>query len=171
MAASLHPILGLGQPRALVRRRRDSRMRGLVVGKFLVNFQPGCGHAGRWRFLVHGYRLEAVDGPLSRGWDGIYVGCARTNMGAAALELSHRSSPGPALGHAYNRLRPPRSRLAGRDCRRSFHRLAILAARPQHELRLSGSAIPSRLGACSLAPRRDFRWSSCASLLAHSSFT
>src|SRR5207245_6772634 len=35
MAAGLHPLLGLGQPCAPVRRCRDSRMRWLVVGKFL----------------------------------------------------------------------------------------------------------------------------------------
>src|SRR6266851_5443382 len=113
VVAGLHSILGLGQPRALVRRRRGSWMRGLVVGKFLVDFQPSREHAGCGCFVVHGYWLAAFDRPLSRWWNRLYVGCACTALGAAALQLSHRSSLGPALGLAENRIRPPRSRLAG----------------------------------------------------------
>jgi len=54
VAADLHTSLGLGQFTALVRYRGDPCMRRVVVGKLLVDFQPGGQLAGGGDRLVHG---------------------------------------------------------------------------------------------------------------------
>src|SRR6266566_3448239 len=170
LAAGLYSILGLGQSAALVRYRGDSCMRGIVVGEFPVDFQPGSQFAGGGNLLVHRHCVAALDGAISGRRNRVYVGHARTDLGAAAFQLSHRSSPGVALGHAEDWLRPPCSGIAGRDCRGAFRRLAVFAIGVQYELCVPRSSLSSLLGACSRAPRRNVCRSSRAALLADPSF-
>ena len=83
VVSCLHPVLGLGQSAALVRYRGDPWLRGVVVGKFLVDFQPGRQLAGGGDFLVHRHWLAACDGTIS-GWrNGVHVGYTRTALGSA----------------------------------------------------------------------------------------
>src|SRR6266699_518902 len=145
-------------------------MRGIVVGEFAADFQPGSQFAGSGNLLVHRRWLAARDGTISRRRNRVYVGHARADLGAAAFQLSHRSSPGAALGHSEDWLRPPCSGIAGRDCRGAFCRLAVFAIGVQYELCVSRSSLSSLLGACSRAPRGDVFWGSRASLLADPSF-
>src|ERR1700694_599555 len=144
-------------------------MRGIVVGKFLVDFQPGGQLAGGGALLVHRHCMAVSDGTISGRRNGVHVGYTGTDLGAAAFELPHRSSRGAALGDAEDRVRPPRSGVAGSDCGGAFCRLAIFALGIQYELCVSRSSLSSLLGTCSLAPRRDFCWSSRACLLADAS--
>src|ERR1700682_350309 len=141
-------------------------MRGIVVGKFLVYFQPGGQLAGGGALLVHRHCMAVSDGTISGRWNGVHVGYTGTDLGAAAFELSHRSSRGAALGHAENRIRPPRSGIASSDRGGALRRLAVFALGIQYELCVSRSSLSSLLGTCSRAPRRDFLWSSRACLLA-----
>src|SRR5260370_120512 len=171
VAPGLYSILGLGQSAAFVRHRGDSCMRGIVVGEFPVNFQPGGQYADGGNLLVHRRWLVARDGTISRRRNRVYVGHARTDLGAAAFQLSHRSSPGAALGHAEDWLRPPRSGIAGRDCRGAFRRLAVFAIGVQYELCVPRSSLSPLLGTRSCAPRGDVCWSSRAYLLADPSFS
>ena len=170
VAADLHTRVGLGQSAPPVRCRGDPWMRGIVVGKFLDNFQPGRRLAGGRPLLVRRYRLAAGDGTIFGRRNGVHVGYTRTALGAAAFQLSHRSALGAALGHAENWIRSPRSGVAGSDCRGTYRRLAVFAPGIQHELCVSRSSLSSLLGTCSRAPRRDFCRSSRACLLADPSF-
>src|ERR1700682_3131898 len=135
-------------------------MRGIVVGKFLVDFQPGSQLAGGGALLVHRHCMAVGDGTISARRNGVHVGYTRADLGAAAFGLSPRSSLGTALGYAENRIRPPRSSVAGSDCGGAFCHLAVLALGIQYELCVSRSSLSSLMGTCSHAPRRDFCWSS-----------
>jgi hypothetical protein len=166
VAARLHSILGLGQSAALMRYRSVPRLRGIVVGKFFVDIEPGGQLTGGRNPLVHRCWLAPRDWTISGRRNGIHVGRPRAALGAAAFDISHRTSACAALGHAQNWLRPPRTCLAGRNCGRAFRRLAIFALRIQYELCVSGSSLSSLLGTCSRASCRSFCWTSRASLLA-----
>src|SRR3981189_3828686 len=106
-------------------------MRVIVVGKFLVDFQPGGQLAGGGTLLVHRHCMAARNRTISGRRNGVHVGYTCTDLGAAPFELSHRSSRGAALGHAENRIRPPRSSVADSDCGGALSPLAVLAPRLQ----------------------------------------
>jgi len=169
VASCLHARMGVGQSSAFVRRRRDPRMRRIVVGKFTAGFQPGGEFAGSRHSLGLGRGLATADGKISCGRYGVHVGCAGPDLRQVAIELSSRSSRGVALGHAEDRIRPPRSGVAGSDCGGASCRLAVFALGVQYELCVPRSSLSSLLGTCSRAPRRDFCWSGRASLLANPS--
>src|SRR5260370_21963895 len=63
-------------------------------------------------------------------------------------------------------MRSPRPGIAGGNCGGTFRRRAVLACRFQYELCLSRSSLPSFLGTCPRAPRRDFCWSRRVAVLA-----
>src|SRR6267378_142529 len=116
-------------------------MRGIVVGKFLVDFQPGGQLPGGGALLVHRHWMAVRNRTISGRRDGVHVGYTGTDLGAAAFDLSHRSSRGAALGHAENRIRPPRSGVAGSDCGGAFcrsSRACLLADPSSLELDVSG---------------------------------
>src|SRR5256885_1127513 len=79
----LYTRVGLGQSAALVRYRGDPGLRGAVVRKFLVDFQPGRQLAGGGDFLVHRHWLAACDRTISGRRNGVHVGYTRTALGAA----------------------------------------------------------------------------------------
>src|SRR5260370_5650889 len=166
VAACLYSIVGLGQSAALVRCRSDSCLRGFVVGKLPVDFQPGHQLAGRWSLLGHGHWLAARQRAISRRRNELHVGSTGASWGAAPFQLSHRSPFGAALGHAQNRLRPPRSCLTSSDCGGTFHRFALFACWVQYELCGSRPALSSLLGTRSRSSCRDLCWSRRARLLA-----
>ena len=169
VASRLHARMGVGESSAFVRRRRDPRMRRIVVGKFAAGFQPGGEFAGSRYSLGSGRGLAAVDGTISRGRYGVHVGCAGPDLRQVAIELSSRASLGIALGLAKDRIRPPRSGIAGGDCGGASCRLAVFALGVQYELCVPRSSLSSLLGTCSPTPRCDFCWSGRASLLADAS--
>src|SRR5882762_1611549 len=143
-------------------------MRGIVVGKLLVDFQSGGQLAGRRNLLVRRHWLAAGHWSFSRRRNGIHVEHAGTALGEAAFQLSHRSSTCAAVGPAENRLRPARSGVTGGDRRGTIRRLAVFARRLQYELCLSRSSLSSLLGTRSRAPHGDFCGSRRAPLLADS---
>src|SRR5258706_8574043 len=126
-------------------------MRGIVVGKFLVDFQPGGQLPGGGALLVHRHWMAVRNRTISGRRDGVHVGYTGTDLGAAAFDLSHRSSRGAALGHAENRIRPPRSGVAGSDCGGGFFLLAGLSLAVQYEIYGLKYSLPSLLGGCSSA--------------------
>src|SRR6266550_7039414 len=166
VASRLYARMGVGESSAFVRRRRDPRMRRIVVGKFAVGFQPSGEFAGSRYSLEPGRRLAAADGTISRGRYGVHVGCAGADLRQVAIELSSGSSLGVALGLAEDRIRPSRSGIAGGDCGGASCRLAVFALGVQYELYVPRSSLSSLLEPCSRAPCRDFCWSGRASLLA-----
>src|SRR5438309_9326674 len=121
-------------------------MRGIVVGEFLADFQPGGQLSGGGNPLVHRCWVALRYRTLSRRRNRIHVGCACTGLGPAALYLSPRAPTGLALGHAQNWIRPSCPRIAGRDCRGTFDRLALFARGLQYELCLSRPSLSSLLG-------------------------
>src|SRR6266446_297155 len=74
VAACLHSILGLGQSHTFVRRRGDPWLRGIVVGKFVVDIEPGGQLTGGRDPLVCRCRLASRDRAISGRRNGIHVG-------------------------------------------------------------------------------------------------
>ena len=166
VAADVHTSMGLGQSAAPVRYRGDPWMRGIVVGKFLVDIEPGGQLAGGRNPLVHRCWLAADDRTLSGRRNGIHVGHPISTLGPVAFNLPPLATTRIALGHAQNWIRPPRPCVAGGDCGRALRSLAVFALRVQYELCISGSSLSSLLGTCSRASCRSFCGSCRASLLA-----
>src|SRR5204863_9423898 len=83
VVAGLYTRVGMGQSAALVRYRGDPWLPGVVVGKFLVDFQPGRQLAGGGDFLVHRHWLAACDRTISGRRNGVHVGYTRTALGAS----------------------------------------------------------------------------------------
>jgi len=86
-------------------------------------------------------------------------------------DCHHCRAAGVVVGHANHGLRPARTGIAVRDCRRVADLLAILVACVEHELRVSRSSVPPSVGACSGTPGRHLFRNGGSALLAHACIT
>lgn len=155
LVPSLHPVLGLAEHDAFVRRQRSRRLPGAVVPAIFDGLQPGTPCAACRSFVEPGCRVANRDRPPF-GWrHGIHVGCALPSVDSAAFMFSHRPTLCAAVGVANSRVRSPGLGSADGDYWGIACLFAIFVAAAQHELCVSGSVAAPNVGAGTGALDRD----------------